>query len=211
MGQMRVEGGEPERNLERATRMIQRARKEDCAIVVLPECLDLGWTHPAARLLAEPIPGRYSVPLCEAARAANMYVVAGLTERKGERLYNAAVLISPEGEILRKHRKINELAFARELYATGASLAVSKTPLGTIAINICADNFPDSLTLGHSLGRMGARLLLSPCAWAVEADHDNSQDPYGQMWRESYTALAKQYGMTVVGVSNVGWMTGGPW
>jgi predicted amidohydrolase len=88
---------------------------------------------------------------------------------------------------------------------------VTETPLGTIAVNICADNSPDSLMLGHSLGRMGARLLLSPSAWAVEADHDNAKDPYGQMWRESYTALAKQHDMTIVGVSNVGWMTGGPW
>jgi predicted amidohydrolase len=149
--------------------------------------------------------------LCDAAASAGVYVAAGLTEGEGDRLYNAAVLISPEGEILRKHRKINELDFARELYTTGGSLAVTETALGTIGLNICADNSPDSLVLGHSLGRIGARLLLSPSAWAVPADHDNTKDPYGAMWRESYTALAKQHGMTVVGVSNVGWMTGGAW
>ena len=211
MGQMRVEGGEPERNLERAVHLIRRAGEAGCAVVVLPECLDLGWTHPSARERAQPIPGPHSETLSLAARTAGVYVVAGLTERDGERLYNAAVLISPSGEILRKHRKINELDFARELYTTGDSLAVTETPLGTIGINICADNSPDSLALGQSLGRMGARLLLSPSAWAVEADHDNAKDPYGRMWRESYTTLAKQHEMTIVGVSNVGWMTGGPW
>jgi predicted amidohydrolase len=211
MGQMLVEGGDPGRNLERAVGMIHRAREEGCSVVVLPECLDLGWTHPSARELAQPIPGRYSSMLCDAAASAGVYVAAGLTEGEGDRLYNAAVLISPEGEILRKHRKINELDFARELYTTGGSLAVTETALGTIGLNICADNSPDSLVLGHSLGRIGARLLLSPSAWAVPADHDNTKDPYGAMWRESYTALAKQHGMTVVGVSNVGWMTGGAW
>ena len=211
MGQMRVEGGQVEENLERAVQMIRRAGETGCEVVVLPECLDFGWTHPSARQGAQPIPGRFSDRLCAAARAAGVYVVAGLTEREGMRLYNAAVFLSPEGEILRKHRKINELDFARELYTIGDSLAVTETPLGTIGINICADNSPDSLALGQSLGRMGARVLLSPSAWAVQADHDNVADPYGRLWRESYTALAKQYDMTVVGVSNVGWMTGGPW
>ena len=35
--------------------------------------------------------------------------------------------------------------------------------------------------------------------------------PYGGLWRESYTTLAKLYEMPVVGVSNVGPLTAGPW
>jgi hypothetical protein len=58
---------------------------------------------------------------------------------------------------------------------------------------------------------MGAQLLLSPCAWAVDADHDNERDPYGQLWLDAYVPLARLYDLTVIGVSNVGWLTGGPW
>ncbi len=58
---------------------------------------------------------------------------------------------------------------------------------------------------------MGAQLILSPCAWAVPADHDNAREPYGQLWRDSYSALAKLYDLTIIGVSNVGPMTSGPW
>jgi hypothetical protein len=58
---------------------------------------------------------------------------------------------------------------------------------------------------------MGAQILLSPCAWAMEADHDNLRQPYGSLWLGSYTTLAKLYDLTVVGVSNVGWLTAGPW
>ena len=86
-----------------------------------------------------------------------------------------------------------------------------ETPLGTIGVNICADNFSNSLVFGHSLARMGCQVLLSPCAWAVDADHDDEKEPYGDLWMESYTALAKLYDITVVGVSNVGWLTAGPW
>lgn len=211
MAQMLVEGGKREENLERAVRRIHEAARRDCRVVVLPECLDLGWTHPSARDLAQTIPGPGSQMLCRAAREAGIYVVAGLTERAGDRLYNAALLISPDGDILRKHRKINELSIAHDLYALGDSLAVAETPLGTIGVTICADNAPESLALGQALGRMGARILLSPCAWAMVAEHDNAAEPYGQMWKTAYRALAEQYGMTVIGVSNVGWMTGGPW
>ncbi|MCS7314281.1 MAG: carbon-nitrogen hydrolase family protein [Bryobacterales bacterium] len=211
MGQMLVEGGQPEANLRRALAMIREAARRGCRAVVLPECLDLGWTHPAARTLAQPIPGPYSDLICEAAREAGIYVVAGLAERCDDRLYNAAVLVSPQGTVLLKHRKINELAIAHDLYATGDRLGVADTSLGVVAVNICADNFPESLALAHAQARMGARILLSPCAWAVEADHDQQRQPYGDLWLRSYTTLARLYDMTVVGVSNVGWLREGPW
>jgi predicted amidohydrolase len=211
MAQMLVECGEREANLERASRMIARAGELRCRVAVLPECLDLGWTWPGARTEAQPIPGPASDFLAEAARRASIYVVAGLTERAGERVYNAAVLISPAGEILLRHRKINELDIARDLYACGGSLAVARTDVGIVGLAICADNFPESLCLGHALGRMGAQLLLSPCAWAVDADHDNAREPYGELWLGAYAALTREHRMTVVGVSNVGWLTAGPW
>jgi predicted amidohydrolase len=211
MAQMLVEGGDVAGNLSRAGHMIAEAARRRCDIVVLPECLDLGWTHPSAREMAQPIPGRYSDTLCDAAQTSGLYVVAGLTEKARDRVYNAAVFISPSGEILLKHRKINVLTIAQDIYAIGDSLAVARTPLGTIAVDICADNFPNSLALGHALARMGAQMLLSPSAWAVDADHDNQQTPYGGMWRDSYETLARLYGLTVVGVSNVGWISGGVW
>lgn len=49
MGQMLVRGGEVEKNLGRAANMVRRAAGLGCAVVLLPECLDCGWTHPGAR------------------------------------------------------------------------------------------------------------------------------------------------------------------
>lgn len=211
MAQMLVEGGQHEPNLRRAVDMIHRAAEAGCAVVVLPECLDLGWTDPAARQLAQPIPGPRSDLLALAAQQADVYVVAGLTERAGDRIYNAAVLISPQGEILLKHRKINIMGIAQDLYATGDSLAVAQTPLGVIGLTICADNFPNSLVFAHSQARMGAQLLLSPCAWAMPPNHNNTAEPYGDLWKTAYSTLTRLYDLTVVGVSNVGWLRGGPW
>ncbi len=208
---MRVDGGRAADNLERAVNMIKQAADTGCDIVVLPECCDLGWTCPDAKALAKPIPGAHSDHICSAAAKFGVYVVIGVTEEDNGQVYNAAILVSPQGEILLKHRKINVLDIEQPVYANGQSLAVVDTPLGVLALNICADNFPDSLALGHSLARMGAQIILSPCAWAVPADHNNTKEPYGTMWKQSYTSLAQLYNIPVIGVSNVGWITGGPW
>ena len=211
MGQMMVEGAQPQANIARAVGMINAAGRQNCDVVVLPECLDLGWTHPCAAELAQTIPGPFSDVIVAAAKSAEIYVAAGLVERMNGRIFNTAIFISPTGEILLKHRKINELMIGPRMYSVGNSLAVAETPIGTFGLAICADNFPSSHAIGHVLGRMGARIILSPCAWAVDTNHDNVKDPYGGMWKASYAELAKLYDMSIVGVSNVGWMIGGPW
>jgi predicted amidohydrolase len=57
MAQLLVEGGEPERNFERAEKLIRQAKNEHCDLVLLPETLDFAWTHPSALKEALPIPG----------------------------------------------------------------------------------------------------------------------------------------------------------
>jgi predicted amidohydrolase len=211
MAQTLVEGGRPEANLCRAAGAIGRAATEGCRLVVLPECLNLGWTDPSARTHAEPIPGPHAEVLARAAREHRVHVAAGLVERAADRLHNAAILISPSGQILLHHRKINELDIALDLYSVGDRLGIVETELGTFGLAICADNFGTSLAIGHVLARMGAQVVLSPSAWAVDADHDNSRERYGGLWRDSYRELARLYDVTVIGVSNVGRITGGPW
>jgi predicted amidohydrolase len=211
MAQILVEGGRAEANLGRAAAAVREAAARGCRLVVLPECLDFGWTDLSARESAQPIPGPHADVLARTAREAGVYVAAGLVERAGDRLYNAAVLIDPGGRIVLHHRKVNELDIALDLYAVGDRTGVAGTELGTLALAVCADNFGTSLAVGHVLARMGAGVILSPSAWAVDADHDNAADPYGKLWLDSYTELARLYDVTVVGVSNVGPMTGGPW
>jgi predicted amidohydrolase len=212
MAQMRVDPGQPEANLSRATDFIARAAQQGCQAVVLPECLDLGWGDPSALALAQPIPGAHALVLASAARANRILVVAGLVERANDRLYNAAVLIDSDGELRLLHRKLNELQdVTLGLFATGDRLGVAATPLGLVGISICADNAPESLEVGHALARMGAQIILSPCAWAVPPDHDNARDPYGSLWRRSYGELALRHGLPVVGVSSVGVLRAGLW
>jgi predicted amidohydrolase len=212
LGQLLVEGGEPMRNLKRAVDMVQSAAALHCALIVLPETLDFAWTHPNGLTEAESIPGKFSDVLCEAAKANSIYICAGLTE-KGEdgKNYNAALLISPTGEIILKYHKINLLEVEQPFYAPGKKLEVVQTEIGRIGVNICADNYFESLCIGHTLGRMGAQLILSPASWTVDFGVNEVHDPYGEKWVKPLGQLAMLFDLVVVSTTSVGYIVGGPY
>ena len=211
MGQLLVEGGEPERNLKRAVEMIAQAAAKKCDIVLLPECLDLAWTHPSAKTEAMPIPGPYSDILCEQAKKYNVFICAGLTEKFQDKVYNCAVLINECGEIILKYHKINLLVVEHEYYSIGQSLSAVDTKFGTIGVNICADNYKDGLVIGHTLARMGPQIILSPSSWTVDYSFVETDDPYGEKWIRPYYTLAKYYDLVIVGTTSVGVIVGGPY
>ena len=209
MGQLLVEGGEPERNLKRAGKMLEEAAEKSCRLVLLPECLDFAWTHPSAKTEAQPIPGPYSDILCKLAKTYNLYLCAGLTERSEDKVYNTAIFISPEGNILLKYRKINVLTVAQDIYSIGQTLSVVKTPFGVIGVNICSDNYIDSLDIGHTLARMGAQIILSPSSWTVDYSIVEGDILYGKKWLKPYQTLAVAHDLIVVSATAVGVIVGG--
>lgn len=212
LAQMQVAGGDLPANLARAEQMIAAAARGGAQVVLLPEAADVGWTSPDGRKLAGPVPGGST---CRAFRAAarrhGVYVCAGLTERAGNSVYNAAVLISPAGEVLLHHRKLNELGIAHRVYAQGDRLGVIRTPLATFGLMICADGYVRGQFVARTLGLMGADVILSPSAWAVPPGYDHAKRPYGAEWRENYGAVARDFRVWIAGCSNVGRIRGGAW
>lgn len=210
--QMEVFGGDRDMNLEHAREQIETAACNGADIALLPEVMDLGWTHPSALELADRIPGGYTYEhIARAAKVNSIYVCAGMVERDGESVYNSAVIIDPDGNLLIKHRKLNELDIAHDLYQQGDRINVSHTSLGTLGLMICADATSKDWTVQRSLGYMGADIILSPSSWAVPPDHDNVATPYGDTWRTAYQTVAHEFGMWIIGVSNVGNIPEGPW
>lgn len=213
LAQIRVDPGKPDQNLARAEAAAMEAARLGADIVLLPEVLDCGWTHPSARQLAGSIPeGPTTVRLRRAARNAGIGLVAGLAERTSDgRLFNSALLVDLDGQVLHRHRKIHELDFARELYEVGDAVEPVDTRWGRIGLVVCADAFAPGLPFTRELGRRGVRCILSPCAWAVPPDRDLALEPYGQLWRDAYGPVCREYGMTIAGCSNVGPVTAGEW
>lgn len=227
MVQMNVLGGEKSINVDHAEEQIAIAARAGAQVVVLPECLDLGWTHPASASEAEPIPGGGPYErLAGIAARFGIYLCAGLTELAqreqieseqggappASRVYNSAVLIDPSGMLRLHHRKLNELDIGHPLYAVGDRLGVVETEYGRIGVMICADAFAPRQVIARSLCYMGAQVILSPSSWAISDKRTYTpDDPYGEIWRENYRPVAEEYEVWIAGVSNVGAVTAGPW
>jgi predicted amidohydrolase len=213
MLQMRVVPGDKRGNLARAAPMVAEAAGEGARLVVLPEAMDVGWCDASAAELADEIPGGESFEtLAQVASDLGVLVCVGLVERAADgRVYNAAVLVGPGGDVLLHHRKVYELEIAHGCYALGDRLGVADTPLGRIGLMICADAFAPGQVVSRTLGLMGAEVIISPCAWAVPPDHDNVREPYGQLWLDNYGPVARDFQMWIAGVSNVGPVGSGPW
>lgn len=211
MGQALVVPGDPESNFERASDMVRQAADTSCDVVVLPECGDLGWTSAAAQMVTEEHFSATTDRYRRLAAACHVGIVAGLTERSGDRVYNTAIVVDADGRVRGRHRKINELPFARRVYATGARLEAIDAFRTTIGASVCADNSESSIFIPEALCAMGARIILSPSAWAVPPGFDHEANPYGDEWKRAYTAIAARHGVPVVGVSNVGPVLDGDW
>ncbi|MCB9032246.1 MAG: carbon-nitrogen hydrolase family protein [Chitinophagales bacterium] len=211
MAQLLVEGGEPERNLERAQKLIEKAATQNAEIVLLPETMDLAWTHPSAFQEAEHIPGKRSNFFSALAKKHNIFICVGLTESENTYRYNTAILINNEGNIIHKHRKINLLEVEFPYYDPGNSLSVIDTKFGKIGINICADNYYDSIHLARSLAHMNAQIILSPSSWTVEHYITEETNPYHEKWIKPLTTIAKQYEIPFISTTSVGYIVGGPY
>jgi len=213
LGQLLVEGGEPYRNLDRAEELIISASNEGCDLILLPECLDFGWTHPSGLEEARPIKGEFSERMCNLAIKNNINICAGLTEKeiKSNRNYNSAIFVNRSGIILSKYRKINILEKAFKFYEVGQKLEVIDTEFGKVGINICSDNYFDAIDIGIVLGRMGAELILCPSSWTVDYSITEDMDPYKDKWINQFEKISKIFGIPVISTTSVGYIVGGPY
>ena len=206
LGQVPVRMGDKKANTAGLFRAIDEAAAAGCDVVALPECSLAGWLSASAGKAAEPIPGPFTRKLQESARRHRMAIVAGFEERDGDRVYNSAVMVGRDGDILGRHRKVNELEIGLRVYTRGTSLNVFDFEGRPTALSICADSWTPTVT--DALFLMGARLIFSPSAWAVEPGGESTNIAW---IRETYRLRAAGRELTIVSPNGVGPVTEGPW
>jgi predicted amidohydrolase len=159
--------GETRANLARTLGFIAQAAGQGAQLIVLPELCNTGYvfeTREEAFALAETIPAGPTVQAwIEAAAKHRVILVAGITEREGEALYNSAVVLGPQGYI-GTYRK-NHLWGAENLFFEPGNLGMPVFHIGAgrIACAICYDIwFPETFRLA---ALQGADLLCVPTNW----------------------------------------------
>jgi predicted amidohydrolase len=153
--------GEVQTNLDYVTNQIESL---ECDLLVLPEFAMTGYqfvSRDEVLSLSEPVPdGPTTSRLIELARSRNLYLVAGLPERRGNQLFNSAVLVGPQGflGIYRKTHLFFEETLFFSLGDTG--FPVWDIGMARIGILICFDwYYPEA---ARTLALKGADILCHP-------------------------------------------------
>jgi predicted amidohydrolase len=160
---LRPSGGKtPEDNRKQYEPLIAEAARQKADLVVLGETLTypgLGKTFPE---VAESIPGPSTEHFGRLAKEYDLYIVAGLVERAGNLVYNVAVLIGPDGQVVGKYRKTSLPRGEVEAgIAPGSDYPVFDTRFGKVGMMVCYDGFfPE---VARALTNRGAEVI----AWPV--------------------------------------------
>ncbi|HVY05571.1 MAG TPA: nitrilase family protein [Burkholderiales bacterium] len=165
--QMEPRIGEVAANVARSLEMIAAVAAKGATLAVLPELCNTGYVfrdRAEALALSESVPGG---PTCEAwvaaARRHSMFIVAGITEREADKLYNSAVLVGPDGYI-GKYRKNHLWGAENTIFSPGnLGVPVFDIGVGRIACAICYDIwFPEIFRLA---ALQGADMLCVATNW----------------------------------------------
>ncbi|WP_290819409.1 carbon-nitrogen hydrolase family protein, partial [Halovivax sp.] len=94
--QFEPEPGDVDANVE-TVRELGGALADDVSLAVFPELCLTGYDLDAVPDVAEPVPGASTDRAVELADELDVTLVLGLPERDGDAVYNATVLVSPDG------------------------------------------------------------------------------------------------------------------
>jgi predicted amidohydrolase len=196
----------PATNLQRALGHLETAAANGAKLVVFSECMLTGYKYndpEDAMPWAEEVPaGSLTQAMAAAAQRLGVYVVSGIIEREGNHVYDAAILVGPEGYI-GKYRKATmgfmseSLIFTRDI---DFGWPVFNTAIGRIAIGICYDgSMPESTRVPALRGvdisaypYSGAGVLINQ--YALSRSEENN----------SYTILSNRNGIDERGGTSEG-------
>jgi len=165
LAQMSCKREEKAENLMKMEETVTKAKKQAADLVIFPE---LSLTSYVVRdqiyELAETIPGPSSKVMEDIARKTKTYIVFGMPELSAKTqatIYNAAVLVGPEG-FIGKYRKMHlpthSVFEEKRYFRPGYQTAAVDTELGKIGLIICYDIFFPEVT---RLTRLkGAQLIV---------------------------------------------------
>jgi predicted amidohydrolase len=147
-------------NLDKMTRQIDLVMKRFpwVQMVMFGELCVFGTAFRAA----QPLPGSTENHFCSIAKAHGIWLIPGsMYEMDGDKIFNTAPVINPDGEVVTRHRKL----FPFEPYEQGVECGEQHTvfdipDVGRFGVSICYDMwFPETV---RALTYLGAEVILHP-------------------------------------------------
>ncbi|HOA75407.1 MAG TPA: carbon-nitrogen hydrolase family protein [Phycisphaerae bacterium] len=132
-------------NVARTIRFIQRAARNRARVVVFPECSVTGYFKDVVvQTQAEALKDAEQ-RIAAACREAGVYAIVGMPVRDGGKLFNSAVVISPEGGIIERYHKMQ---LAEDWPTPGDHLSIYKIDGVWCTTIVCHDErYPELVRL----------------------------------------------------------------
>ena len=197
IAQMKPLLGEPEENLVKMSEMIGKiASQQKVDLIVFPELITSG-NELGVRFteIAQRIPGPTSNLIAQRANDYGIFVSFGMVskEKVESVLYNSAVLVGPDGELIEVYNKVHLRGEERMAFREGYKIPVAETEIGNIGMMLGYDlAFPE---VARSLSLEGADIICAMGNWeAAEIDE----------WKTYMRARAYENSVYIVGANRVG-------
>jgi 5-aminopentanamidase len=161
VAQMDPKLGKTKENLDTILEMVREAAKNLANLVVFPECSLSGYVYQSKQEAlpdADNVPGVSTEKVAALCKEARTYVIYGLLENTGDKLYNALAFVGPDG-LIGSYRKnhLPYLGIDRFVDPGDKGFPVFSTPIGNIGMHICYDlQFPESARV---MGLTGADII----------------------------------------------------
>ncbi len=193
--------GDLEENLRRMSDFVERICKEQPVdLIVFPELTTTGYeAGPRFTELAEYVPGHTTNYLSKRAGDYHVHIAFGLVlkERVESILYNAAVVLGPEGELVGSYRKVHLRGEERLAFRNGYRFQVFDVEFrngpGRLGLLIGWDlAFPEA---ARSLTLEGAEVIAVSANWQTDEE---------AQWRAYNVARACENGIFMAAANRVG-------
>ncbi len=197
-------------NLAKMIGRLRETRAAGAELTIFPECALTGYCFSSideARPFAETIPGPSVKTMIAACSELGGYVIFGMLESDGDRVFNALALVGPQG-LVGSYRKIHLPFLGVDMYTDFGDrpFAVYEINGVRIGMNICYDGgFPEP---ARCLALMGADLIVLPTNWPpgaeVTADFAiNTRAMENTVYYASIDRVGVERGVSFIGKSRI--------
>ena len=208
--QMDVTLGKVDHNIENVIERFRTTTAAGAAYTVFPECALTGYCFndlDEARQFAESIPGPATDRLAQACADLSAHMVVGMLEVDGTDVFNAAVLIGPNG-VISNYRKVHLPYLGVDMFTSFGDRAFASHQAGDLNIGmlICYDaSFPEA---SRCLAMDGADLIALPTNWPpgaeTTADYTiNSRAVENAVYFAAVNRVGTERGFSFIGRSSI--------
>lgn len=150
--------GNIKKNTQRIIKSLEKAKKQKIDMICFPEC---------STLKDESLIRKKAIELHDAIEKIRqkcselkIWCIFGTYEPLGKKIHNTAYIVSREGKIIYKYKKVHLWGKENRLVTAGRKNKVIRTEFGHIAVITCWDfAFPSYI---QKLSRQGAKIIFCP-------------------------------------------------